>query len=126
MIQLMSVNFDDHIPNWRTQLETIRYNVLVVVREGKVRYEINGEEIIAEEEDVLFIPQSTRRSGGNWNDILHRKYTILFTMDPQVTTGIPFLDGANSSNSILRIFSMPTAAAIDCSRRCAAAKATAP
>ena len=92
MIQLMSVNFDDDIPNWRTQLETIDYNVLVVVREGKVRYEINGAEMIAEKEDVLFIPRSTRRSGGNWNGVPHQKYTILFTMDPHESTGIPFLD----------------------------------
>ncbi|MGG3307579.1 AraC family transcriptional regulator [Paenibacillus lautus] len=92
MIQLMSVNFDDYIPNWRTQLETIEYNVLVVVREGKVKYEINGEEIIAEKEDVLFIPRSTRRSGSNWNGIPHQKHTILFTLDHQGSTGIPFLD----------------------------------
>lgn len=92
MIQLMSVNFDDYIPNWRTQLETIEYNVLVVVREGKVRYEINGEDIIAEQEDVLYIPQSTRRSGGNWKDTAHQKHTILFTLDRQEPTGIPFLD----------------------------------
>ncbi|MGC6584286.1 helix-turn-helix domain-containing protein [Paenibacillus sp. Dod16] len=92
MIQLMSVNFDDYIPNWRTQLETIEYNVLVVVREGKVRYEINGEDIIAEQEDVLYIPQSTRRSGGNWKDTSHQKHTILFTLDRQEPTGIPFLD----------------------------------
>lgn len=92
MLQLISVNFDDYIPNWRTQLETIPYNVLVVVREGKVRYEINGEEVIAEKEDVLFIPQSTRRSGGNWNETPHQKHTILFTLDRQEATGIPFLD----------------------------------
>ncbi|MGG3281385.1 helix-turn-helix domain-containing protein [Paenibacillus solani] len=94
MIQLMSVNFDNYIPNWRTQLETLTYNVLVVVREGKVRYEINGEEIIAEKEDVLFIPQAAQRSGGNWNGVPHQKHTILFTLDHQgsTDTGIPFLD----------------------------------
>ncbi|OMF66074.1 helix-turn-helix domain-containing protein [Paenibacillus glucanolyticus] len=92
MIKLMSVNFDDGIPNWRTQLETIEYNVLVVVREGKVRYELNGEEMIAEKDDVLFIPQSTRRSGTNWNGLPHQKHTILFTTDRHEPTGIPFLD----------------------------------
>ncbi|PAD75285.1 AraC family transcriptional regulator [Paenibacillus campinasensis] len=92
MFQLMSVNFDDNIPNWRTQLETIAYNVLVVVKSGKVRYEINEEEVIAEQEDVLFIPQSTRRSGSNWNDTEHQKFTVLFTLDHPESTGIPFLD----------------------------------
>lgn len=92
MIQLMSVNFDNNIPNWRTQMETIAYNVLVVVREGRVRYIINGDEVIAEKEDVLFIPKSTRRSGENLMGSPHQKHTILFTNDAGLSTGVPFLD----------------------------------
>ncbi|GIP25772.1 hypothetical protein J23TS9_09020 [Paenibacillus sp. J23TS9] len=92
LIQIMSVNFDKNIPNWRTQLEAINYNVLVLVREGKVRYEINGKEVIADSGDVLFIPRSTRRSGENWMGIPHQKHTILFTYDADFETGIPFLD----------------------------------
>ncbi|WP_237391573.1 helix-turn-helix domain-containing protein [Paenibacillus dendrobii] len=88
----MSVNFDKNIPSWRTNLEAINYNVLVLVREGKVRYKINGKEIIAENGDVLFIPRSTRRSGENWLGAPHQKYTILFSYDAGIETGIPFLD----------------------------------
>lgn len=92
MFELTSVNFDNHIPHWHTQLEAIGYNVLSIVQEGKVRYDINGEEAIGEKNDVLFIPMSTRRSGGNWMGTTHQKYTILFTYDPSLKTGIPFLD----------------------------------
>ncbi|WP_223830048.1 helix-turn-helix domain-containing protein [Paenibacillus arenilitoris] len=88
----MSVHFDHFIPNWRTQMEAIGYNVLVLVREGKVKYEINGEEIVAERGDMLFIPKGTRRSGSNYLDSPHQKHTILFTLNTGLGTGIPFLD----------------------------------
>ncbi|MCF2939500.1 AraC family transcriptional regulator [Paenibacillus alkaliterrae] len=92
MIQIMSVHFDYFIPDWRTYMETIGYNVLVLVREGKVKYEINGDEVVAERGDVLFIPKSTRRSGANYMDSPHQKHTILFKLDTGLSTGIPFLD----------------------------------
>ncbi|WP_245600142.1 helix-turn-helix domain-containing protein [Paenibacillus harenae] len=92
VIQIMSVHFDHSIPNWRTHLETIGHNVLVLVREGKVKYEINGEEVVAEKGDFLFIPKSTRRSGENDRNGTHQKHTILFTLDSGLRTGIPFLD----------------------------------
>ncbi|OXL84513.1 AraC family transcriptional regulator [Paenibacillus sp. SSG-1] len=92
MLQIMSVNFDNEIPQWRTNLETIPYNVLVVVRQGQVRYEINGSVVIAEAEDVLFIPRGARRSGENKDGIPHQKHTVLFTFEPGAETGIPFVD----------------------------------
>lgn len=94
LFQLISVNFDNHIPNWHTQLESIPYNVLSIVKEGKVRYDINGDEVIGERSDALFIPQSTRRAGGNWMGTAHQKFTILFAYDNAPMTGIPFLDQA--------------------------------
>ncbi|MEC0371749.1 helix-turn-helix domain-containing protein [Paenibacillus chibensis] len=92
MIQILSVNFDQNIPDWRTQLETIPYNVLVVVREGRVRYEINEQVTDAEAGDVLFIPRGARRAGENLSGIPHQKHTVLFTCEPGAKTGIPFLD----------------------------------
>lgn len=92
MINILNVHFDDFIPNWRTQMDTIHYHVLVLVREGKVRYEINGEPIIAERGDLLFIPEGTRRSGDNFMSTPHQKHTILFRLDRDVPVGIPFLD----------------------------------
>ncbi|MFC5648391.1 helix-turn-helix domain-containing protein [Paenibacillus solisilvae] len=92
MIQIISVHFDHYIPNWRTQMEVLGHNVIVLVMEGKVRYEINGEEIVAERGDFLYIPKSTRRCGENLNGSPHQKYTLLFTIEPGMDTGIPFLD----------------------------------
>jgi AraC-like DNA-binding protein len=92
MIQLLNVHFDRDIPNWRTQMEVLRYNVLVLVADGNVRYEIDGNEVIAEKGDFLYIPRSTRRSGMNYAGIPHRKHTVVFTLEPGVTTGVPFLD----------------------------------
>ncbi|MBB6731082.1 helix-turn-helix domain-containing protein [Cohnella zeiphila] len=92
MIQLMSVHFDHFIPNWRTQMEKIGHNVLVLVTEGKVRYDINGSEVVAERGELLYIPKSTRRSGENWAGTPHQKYTVLFNLDCELPTGVPFLD----------------------------------
>ncbi|WP_336775682.1 helix-turn-helix domain-containing protein [Paenibacillus sp. MMO-58] len=92
MLQLLSVNFDDRIPNWRTQSEVLRYHVLVLVTDGKVKYTINGQEIIAERGDFLYIPQSTHRSGDTIPGTPHQKYTVLITTEPGSKLGIPFLD----------------------------------
>ncbi|QHW33056.1 helix-turn-helix transcriptional regulator [Paenibacillus rhizovicinus] len=92
MIQILSVHFDHYIPHWRTQPEAIGYNVMVLVTEGKVRYQINGEDIVAEQGDFLYIPQSTHRCGENLPGSPHQKYTVLFTFEPGRNTGIPFLD----------------------------------
>lgn len=92
MLQLLSVNFDDRIPNWRTQSEVLRYHVLVLVTDGKVKYTINGQEIIAERGDFLYIPQATLRSGDTLPGIPHQKYTVLITLEPGSRLGIPFLD----------------------------------
>jgi AraC-like DNA-binding protein len=91
-VQLVNVHFDDRIPDWGTPEAVLTYNVLVLVMEGKVRYRINGEDLIAEQGDLLYIPASTLRRGGNDEVNTHRKYTFLFTFDHNVATGIPLLD----------------------------------
>ena len=92
MLRLLSVNFDDRIPNWRTQSEVLRYHVLVLVTDGKVKYTINGLEMIAERGDFLYIPQSTLRCGDTIPGFPHQKYTVLFTMETGGSAAIPFLE----------------------------------
>lgn len=92
MIQILSVHFDQFIPNWRTQMEVITHNVLVLVLEGKVRYTINGKVIIAERGDLLYIPAFTNRCGENVPNSPHQKITVLFKQETAMPTGIPFMD----------------------------------
>ncbi|GLX70521.1 helix-turn-helix domain-containing protein [Paenibacillus glycanilyticus] len=91
MFDLLSVNFDDRITGWRTQSEVLRYHVLVLVTDGKVKYTINSQEVIAERGDFLYIPQSTLRSGDTIPGISHQKYTVLITLKPGINLNIPFL-----------------------------------
>ncbi|MBO0993240.1 AraC family transcriptional regulator [Bacillus sp. SD088] len=78
MLSLHSVNNDCFIPNWQTPLEKIPWNVLVIVLEGKVDYMINNKRLILEPGDIMFIPESSYRTGKNHNHTLHQKYTVLF------------------------------------------------
>ncbi|MFD0958461.1 helix-turn-helix domain-containing protein [Paenibacillus chungangensis] len=81
MINIHSANYDDRIPNWRTHPEVIPYHIFVLVQDGKVRYVLNGTEMIAERGDFLFIPQDTLREGSNYEDTPHQKHTLLFTVE---------------------------------------------
>lgn len=126
MLQIMSVNFDNEIPQWRTNLETIPYNVLVVVRQGQVRYEINGSVVIAEAEDVLFIPRGARRSGENKDGIPHQKHTVYLHASPGLRREFRSWIKDISSSSGSPQASTPITAATGCTKRCGAGKATVP
>ncbi|WP_168119891.1 AraC family transcriptional regulator [Paenibacillus sp. HB172176] len=102
MFHIHHVNDDRHIPNWRTPLERIAYNVFVLVMEGEVRYEMNGQSIVAEEGDFLYIPEGTVRSGRNADGRTHRKYTVLFQRDAASPSGIPFIDSTEWLKSKVR------------------------
>jgi AraC-like DNA-binding protein len=80
----MAVFFDNLIPNWHTQTENIDYNVFILVVKGKVNYSINGEQIIAEKGDLVFIPSGTLRGGKNHDSGEHQKYTVAFTIPENV------------------------------------------
>lgn len=96
-----SVHFDHHIPNWRTNYQEIPMNVLVLVVDGKVTYTINGEQIIAERGDLIYIPKQTHRAGSNHLEGLHQKYSILFYYEEIAKDYLPFL--ANERFFIFKI-----------------------
>ncbi|MCU6707472.1 AraC family transcriptional regulator [Paenibacillus sp. J5C_2022] len=94
MINIHSANYDDRIPNWRTHPEVMTCHIFVLVQDGKVRYVLNGTEMIAERGDFLFIPQATLREGSNYADTLHQKHTLLFTAESGESgeQAIPYLN----------------------------------
>lgn len=73
-------------------MEQVPFHILVLVVEGSVHYSVDGTDYVGEEGHFLFIPQGSLRSGQNARAGTHRKYTILFRTDPQLASGIPFLD----------------------------------
>ncbi|MBD1380535.1 helix-turn-helix transcriptional regulator [Bacillus sp. IB182487] len=90
MIYILGVFFDNFIPKWHSQAEKIDYNVFILVVKGKVKYSINGEQIIAEKGDLVFIPSGTLRGAENHESGEHQKYTVAFTIDKNVDYSNPF------------------------------------
>ncbi|MCI3921609.1 AraC family transcriptional regulator [Paenibacillus sp. TRM 82003] len=102
MATIESVNFDNFIPQWSTYREKVRFHILVLVVEGSVVYDIEGEQVIAQQGDFLYIPISTTRAGSNHPSGPHRKYTVIFQTDPAFAAGIPFLEKARFVKRKLR------------------------
>lgn len=96
--------FDDYIPSWRTHDDSLACNVLVLVIDGRVHYRVNGEEIIGERGDFLFIPRAVRRTGSNDPSGPHRKYTVTFRYCEGFASAIPFLAGKRVVRAKLRNF----------------------
>ncbi|GBF71867.1 AraC family transcriptional regulator [Paenibacillus sp. 598K] len=80
------VNLDKMIPDWHTAAERIGWNIVVFMLEGTAHYWINGEEILLNANEILFMPIHSIRSGSNYNGQPHLKYTVLFTQT------LPFQD----------------------------------
>lgn len=88
MLSLLSVHFDNRIPNWRTNLMLLNHNVLVLVIDGKVKYTINDRTVIGEKGELLFLPINSLRVGENV-DGEHQKFTVLFNYDEEDSEEIP-------------------------------------
>ena len=89
-MNILAVFFDNFIPNWCSQTEKIDYNVFILIVKGQVKYTINGEKIIAEKGDLLFIPSGTFRGGENHESGAHQKYTVCFTINEETTDSNSF------------------------------------
>lgn len=77
MITIYGTHLDDFIPHWHNRLTYVQFHILVLITEGKVRYQLNDREFIASKGDLLFIPSGTHREAKN--DVEpHQKYAITF------------------------------------------------
>lgn len=90
IIKILAVFFDNFIPNWHSQTEKIDYSVFILVVKGRVKYSINGKQIIAEKGDLLFIPSGTERGGENHESGEHQKYTVVFSIPENAIYTNPF------------------------------------
>ncbi|MCY9662245.1 AraC family transcriptional regulator [Paenibacillus chondroitinus] len=88
MLSLLSVHFDNRIPNWRTNLMLLNHNVLVLMIEGKIKYTINDRTVIGEKGELLFLPINTLRTGEN-HEGEHQKFTVLFNHSEEDSEELP-------------------------------------
>ncbi|WP_127585080.1 helix-turn-helix domain-containing protein [Paenibacillus koleovorans] len=101
MLVLHSVHLDNRIPNWRTRLRRMDYNIVVLMIDGKVKYTINDRTAIGEKGELLFIPAGTLRAGENI-DGEHQKITVLFKHGPEDEQALPFLGDAQFTKYKIR------------------------
>ncbi|MDF2653385.1 MAG: transcriptional regulator, AraC family [Paenibacillus sp.] len=101
MLALHSVHLDNHIPNWRTNLRMMDFNVIVLMIDGKVKYTINDRTVIGEKGELLFIPVGTLRTGENFEGE-HQKITVLFKHSEEDAQELPFLRDAHFNKCKIR------------------------
>jgi|GEM_PF-1656494 len=77
MNTIHSIHMDKQIENWSTTYELLPVHIMIFIVEGKVSYRVNDHHFIAEQGELVIIPKNNYRSGTNYNQQLHTKYTAL-------------------------------------------------
>lgn len=81
MLELVSVYFDDNNPEWQKEEAATLTDMLILVIQGNVIYYLNGETVVVEKGDFLYIPKGVMRSGRNAPEGPHQKYSVHFLLD---------------------------------------------
>lgn len=88
MIQVHSFH-QDHGADWYEEaMKTEEYGYLILVGYGKCLFWVEGEKIILQKGELLFIPPGTAFYGKNIPTILHEKYVVKWS-NPARFTGLP-------------------------------------
>ena len=78
MFDILSISFDNRIPDFKMPLKRLPENIIVFMIEGKIDYWLDDTHLRLQKGDVLYIPKGTRRESRNAMGQTHKKYTILF------------------------------------------------
>ncbi|UKS30989.1 AraC family transcriptional regulator [Paenibacillus sp. HWE-109] len=83
MINLHSIYYDDvSDPNWRKERSPVDYDILLLVTQGTLIYELNDSIIPLKKGDMLYIPAATMREAYPEFGHAHQKYSAHFTPAP--------------------------------------------
>ncbi|NIK67393.1 AraC family transcriptional regulator [Paenibacillus sp. BK720] len=103
MLSLISVHYDNRIPNWRNGMARLTCNILALITEGKIRYTVNQKSYIAVKGDLLFIPAGSWRASENYEGE-HAKLTLLFNYGEEEAGEIELLARSEFRIGKLRSF----------------------
>jgi AraC family transcriptional regulator of arabinose operon len=81
MLSISAVNFDDHVEKWGQPQTALRQYIISYVLQGQVYYWVNGQKLLLEKGDFLFMTPGTIRQSSNAFDQLHQKFTVIFNID---------------------------------------------
>ncbi|GIQ67233.1 AraC family transcriptional regulator [Xylanibacillus composti] len=79
MITLHSAYSHDYDIHWQLQEAPTPYNIFLFLTSGELEYRVNGERVLLQKDDVLFIPQGALRSGKAID--YHHRYVAHFQYD---------------------------------------------
>lgn len=93
MIMITSASFDDFTRNWRNKKANVKYHILIFITSGKVRYEINGETLVAEKSEFVYVPAGSVRAAEDFDENPHQKYAVFFSLEGVHATSLPLASG---------------------------------
>ncbi|WP_164821231.1 AraC family transcriptional regulator [Paenibacillus koleovorans] len=82
MFELVSVYLDDMTPDWHKEEAATLTDILILTVQGRAVYVIEGETVLLEKGDLLYIPKGALRSGHNAPEGPHQKYSVHFLLQP--------------------------------------------
>lgn len=80
MIHLSFVAYDDVGSSWNLHRSKTPNHILIFVSEGQLTYTVDGDDIHLQKGDLLYIPQGALRSGTNFANYPHQKYSAHFKL----------------------------------------------
>lgn len=81
VITLSFVVYDDVGSNWNLNSANTPNHILIFVSEGQLTYTVSSDEIHLEKGDLLYIPEGALRSGTNFANQPHQKFSAHFRLN---------------------------------------------
>ncbi|MFK7697032.1 helix-turn-helix domain-containing protein [Paenibacillus sp. HJGM_3] len=81
MLELVSVYFDDMHPDWQKEEAATLTDILILTVQGQAVYIVDGETVLLEKGDFLYIPKGVLRAGHNAPEGPHQKYSVHFHLE---------------------------------------------
>ncbi|WNR44045.1 AraC family transcriptional regulator [Paenibacillus roseipurpureus] len=80
MLSLHSIYYDD-LPDraWTKPLSPTEYDILMLITQGEVTYELNNHKLVLKKGDIVYIPAGVMRTAYPREGCSHQKYSAHFT-----------------------------------------------
>lgn len=103
MIKPISIYYEHCEPGWHVPQESTNNHILVLMTEGEISYNVDGEIFVMAKGDILFIPEGALRSAENKRKEPHNMYAAHFRYDGD-GEGLPILYAPRSVKTKLLNF----------------------
>lgn len=91
MFELISIFVEEYDDQWHLEESVTENEIFMFIVSGQVIYRLNGQSIVLNKGDLLYIPAGTTRETIAEQGLTHKKYVILFHMLPESRSSIALL-----------------------------------